>query len=126
MEKILKRVQDYTYQEFEAYCIKNGLDLNMYKCAFREWAIECHECDLMKVVNDYGYMKPVLISGVVGIARENHQIKPKQMHLGEGINAVLTPDTQDYSILKGSQSSIYVSTVHALGHNLFRIKFLDD
>lgn len=125
MTKILKQISEYTLPEFYNYCRRNGISCVDNISRFNLWAINQHETDLLYFINSAGENTVVTVNGTVYLDGIGHRVKPKTLPLLDAMDAMLTTDVQDYSILLSPGNTYYVITTHAKGRNVFKFR-LDD
>ena len=125
MIKILKQVKEYTFLDFADYCKNNGLSFAEYRSQFYNWAINQHETDLLYFIERVGEDTVVTVNGTVYLDSVGHRVKPKTLPFLTAMDAMLTSDIQDYSILLSPCGTYYVITTHARGRNVFKFR-LDD
>lgn len=126
MIKILKRVSEYTSDEFKQYCENNGLDSDLYKYFEREWAIQTHEVDLDRFIRLAGPNTIITVSGVICLDQMHYKVKDKTLPLFKAFNEMVTPDAQDFCIVLSPQGKYYVIVLHGRGHNMFKFSLKND
>ena len=126
--KIVRRVVDYTQEEYNAQLVKEGKCPGVYASFFHYWALKRHEEEykqfLTELITQF-YGKPITVSGFVWIGETRHKLKPRTLSIGTAFDEMLPTDIQDFSIIKTASGTYYVMTVHPEGHNTFRFR-LDD
>lgn len=124
MIKILRRVSEYTLDEFKQYCSNNALDPESF--SFNVWAITTHEIDLQRFIRLSGPNTVITVSGAVNLDNKAHKVKDKTLTLKEAFNAMITPDAQDFCVILNPQGKYYVIVLHARGHNMFKFSLNND
>ena len=125
MIKILRRVSEYTLDEFKQYCSRNGLDIDSYMSLARPWAIETHELELRQFIQLAGPNTVITVSGTINIDNKAHKVKDKTLTLNAAFESMITPDAQDYCVVLSPQGKYYVIVLHAGGHNVFKFSLND-
>lgn len=126
MTKILKRISEYTLDEFKQYCYRNSIDFDLYRPYYWNWAIYEHEDDLMRFIGLAGENKIITVTGTVCFGAEHHRVKPKTLSLLNAFDAMITKDVQDYGVVLSPGGAYYVMTQHSKGHNVFKFRLDDD
>jgi hypothetical protein len=124
MIKILRRISEYTLDEFKQYCENNGIDHTQY--SFNVWAIAKHDIDLNRFIQLAGPNTIITVSGVVCLDKKSHKVKDRTLTLSEAFDAMVTPDAQDYCVVLSPQGKYYVIVLHARGHNMFKFSLNND
>lgn len=125
MIKVLRRVSEYTKEEFIKYCNENGLDVDLYIHFYRHWAIAAHEEELNRFIRLSGENQIVTVSGILCLDNTHYRVKPKTLTLKKAFEEMLTPDAQDFGITFSLKGMYYVYILHSRGHNVFKFS-LDD
>lgn len=126
MIKILKRVSEYTLDDFKKYCEQNGVDFEYFKYYLRLWAIEQHEIDLQRFIRLVGPQTIITVSGVIYLDQVHYKLKDKTLSLAEAFEKMLTPDLQDFCVVLSPTSKYYVVYItHERGHNIFKFSLND-
>lgn len=125
MIKILRRLADYSIDEFKQYCQNNGLIYELYKTFMYQWAIAAHEADLDKFIDRIGPETVVTVDGAIVLDNTHYKVKPKTLTLKNAFKEMITPDAQDYSIILSIRGTYYVIVQHIRGHNTFKFRLND-
>lgn len=126
MIKILKRLSEYTLDEFKQFCYQNDLDPQLFMPYIRKWAIEEHELELKRFIRFAGPNTIVKVSGTVCLDHKHYKVKERILTLEEAFDAMITPDAQDYCITLSLQNKYYVLIHHSRGHNMFKFSLKND
>lgn len=126
MIKILRRISEYTLDEFKQYCDRNGLDIDSYMPLARHWAIEVHELELQRFIRLAGPNTVITVSGAVCLDQKSYKVKDRTFTLSEAFDAMVTPDAQDYCVVLSPQGKYYVIVLHGRGHNMFKFSLKND
>ena len=120
MIKILRRINEYTLDEFKQYCYNNGVDVNYYLPYVREWAIRQHEVELEKFISMLGCNLVIVVSGKLTIDNFTYKVRDKILTLSRAFEEMVTPDAQDFYITLTNDNVYNVTVIHGKGYNVFK------
>ena len=121
MEYIIRNRWEYSFGDFIQ---ASHADPSLNGISFELWTIKKHEEALGIFIARHMFKKKIAITGTVWLDSVGHRVKPKTLSIPEAFNAMLTPDTQDFSISR-SGNYYYVTTKHSRGKNVFKFYMND-
>lgn len=111
-EKILvKRVDDYTLQDYKDYCSRNNIEYNYNN--FRVWTINTQEEEIAYFIKEHSPNQVIKVKGLVCVNGNYYSIIPKFLTLQTAIKFMLTPDLCDVEITYNNKyKKYYVNGYH--------------